>query len=74
MEPGSPSWARSNVDTFGNLLFPSTYPFDGSTPVGAAELAGDITTKDISTFLFNNTVLFSGGNINNCCIIGYPHL
>jgi hypothetical protein len=25
----------------------------------------------MSTFLFNNTVLFSGGNINNCCIIGY---
>ena len=68
---GQPILGVIDADTFGNLLFPSTYPFDRSTPVGAAELAGDITTKDISTFLFNNTVLFSGGNINNCCIIGY---
>jgi hypothetical protein len=68
---GQPVLGAIDVGTFVNLLFPSTYPFDGSTPVGAAELAGDITTKDISTFLFNNTVLFSGGNINNCCIIGF---
>jgi hypothetical protein len=60
-----------DADVFGSLLFPPSYPFDNSTPVGAAELAGDITTKDLSTFLFNNTVLFTGGNVNNCCIIGY---
>lgn len=68
---GQPVLAALDADTFGSLLFPATYPFDSSTPVGAAELAGDITTRDISTFLFNNTVLFSGGNINNCCIIGF---
>ncbi len=68
---GQPVLGAIDADTFGNLLFPATYPFDSSTPVGAAELAGDITTHDMSTFLFNNTVLFSGGNINNCCIIGY---
>ena len=68
---GQPVLAAIDEDTFGNLLFPATFPFDSSTPVGAAELAGDITTHDMSTFLFNNTVLFSGGNINNCCIIGY---
>jgi hypothetical protein len=68
---GQPVLAAIDSDTFGSLLFPSSYPFDNSTPVGAAELSGDITTKDLSTFLFNNTVLFSGGNINNCCIIGY---
>ena len=52
---------------FGNALFPSgTPPFlpgthDGDTPIGAAEYAGDITTKDISTFLFPATYLPAGG-------------
>jgi hypothetical protein len=68
---GQPVLVAIDDETFGNLLFPATYPFNSSTPVGAAELAGDITTHDLSTFLFNNTVLFSGGNINNCCIIGF---
>jgi hypothetical protein len=68
---GQPVLAALDADTFGSLLFPATSPVDNRTPVGAAELAGDITTHDISTFLFNNTVLFSGGNINNCCIIGF---
>ena len=68
---GQPVLAAIDADLFGTLFGPQTYPFDNSTPIGAAELAGDITTKDISTFLFNNTVLFTGGNINNCCIIGY---
>jgi len=68
---GKPVLVAIDDVTFGNLLFPATYPFNSSTPVGAAELAGDITTHDLSTFLFDNTVLFSGGNINNCCIIGY---
>jgi len=68
---GQPVLAAIDDETFGNLLFPATYPFDSSSPVGAAELAGDITTHDLSTFLFNNTVLFSGGDINNCCTIGY---
>jgi hypothetical protein len=67
---GQPVLGAVDYDTFGNLLFPSTYPFDSSTPVGAAELAGDITTRDMSTFLFNNTVLFAG-TIQNCCILGY---
>ncbi|HVB88547.1 MAG TPA: hypothetical protein VNK23_17945 [Candidatus Dormibacteraeota bacterium] len=68
---GQPVLAAIDYDTFGSLLFPATYPFNSSTPVGAAELAGDITTHDISTFLFNNTVLFLNGNVNNCCVIGY---
>jgi hypothetical protein len=57
------------VNTFIDLLFP-TVPTDTTTPVGAAENAGDITTKDISTFLFPNTFLFIG-NTNNCCIVGF---
>jgi len=68
---GNPVLEAIDVDVFGTLFGPQTYPFDNNTPIGAAELAGDITTKDLSTFLFNNTVLFAGGDINNCCIIGY---
>jgi hypothetical protein len=51
---------------FVNALFPSGIPPfrpgtpDGNTPIGAAEFAGDITTKDISTFLFPATYLPSG--------------
>ncbi len=68
---GQPVLAAIDDATFGNLLFPATFPVDNSTAIGAAELAGDITTHDMSTFLFNNTVLFSGGDINNCCILGF---
>jgi len=52
---------------FVNALFPSGVPPftpgtpDGNTPVGAAEFAGDITTKDMSTFLFPATYLPVGG-------------
>jgi hypothetical protein len=56
---------------FVNLLFPATFPFDGTTAVGAAELAGDITTKDISTFLFPNTFLYQNHNPQNCCVLGF---
>ena len=58
-----------DADTFVNLLFPATAS-DTTTPVGAAENAGDITTKDVSTFLFPNTYLFIG-DVNNCCVLGF---
>jgi hypothetical protein len=54
---------------FGNLLFPPI-PADTTTPIGAAENAGEITTKDISTFLFPNTYLYDG-DPGNCCVLGY---
>jgi hypothetical protein len=57
-------------NTFVNLLFPPTAPVDNTTTIGAAELNGSITTKDLSTFLFPNLFLFSG-NVNNCCILGF---
>ena len=60
-----------DVNTFENNFFPPTFPVDNSTPIGAAENAGDITTQDISTFLFPNTFLFTNGNPNDCCIIGF---
>jgi hypothetical protein len=55
---------------FGGALFPATAT-DTSTPIGAAENAGEVRTRDIATFLFPNTFLYIGGNPANCCIIGY---
>jgi hypothetical protein len=66
----NPVGALVDENTFGNLLFPTTVPVDNTTPIGAAELAGDITTRDMSTFLFNNVFLYNG-NINNCCVLGF---
>jgi hypothetical protein len=62
-----------DFNTFVNALFPATAS-DTTTPIGAAENAGDITTGDLSTFLFNNVFLFSGfvgGNPAHCCTIGF---
>lgn len=59
-----------DINEFGNLLFPATAT-DTTTPVGAAEHNGDITTQDISTFLFPNTYLYFNGNPNECCVLGY---
>jgi hypothetical protein len=58
-----------DANTFVNALFPATAS-DTTTPIGAAENAGDITTKDMSTFLFPNVYLFIG-NPSNCCILGF---
>jgi hypothetical protein len=63
-----------NVNTFQNELFPSTstFPPDSSTPVGAAEASGNITTKDVSTFFFPPAYLFiptAKGSV--CCIGGF---
>jgi hypothetical protein len=57
-------------NAFVTALFPATAT-DTTTPIGAAENAGDIRTKDLSTFLFPNALLFSNGNPANCCIIGF---
>jgi hypothetical protein len=64
-----------NVFTFENELFPSTFTFppDSSTPVGAAEAAGDITTKDVSTFFFPPAFLFIPTKNGNVCCIGGFH-
>ena len=63
-----------DFNLFGNLLFPPTFPFDSTdlaTPIGGAEAAGDITTKDVSTFLFPNVFLFFNGIPSECCVIGF---
>jgi hypothetical protein len=56
--------------TFGPALFPATAT-DTTTPIGAAENAGDIRTKDISSFLFPNAFLYSNHDPNQCCVIGF---
>jgi hypothetical protein len=56
-------------NAFLGALFPPTAT-DTSTVMGAAENAGDIRTRDISSFLFNNVFLFSG-TPSNCCVIGF---
>jgi hypothetical protein len=57
------------INAFANGLFPAT-PDDTTTPIGFAENAGMIRTRDISTFLFNNAFLFFG-NPSDCCVIGF---
>ena len=56
--------------TFINALFPATAT-DTSTVIGAAENAGDIHTRDISTFLFPNAYLYIHNDPSKCCIIGF---
>jgi hypothetical protein len=63
-----------DANTFVNELFPSTFPFDNSTAIGSAENAGDMTTKDISTFLFPNAFLYTQHNPSHCCILGFHSL
>jgi hypothetical protein len=58
-----------DINAFINALFPAT-PTDTTTPIGAAENAGDITTRDMSTFLFNNAFLFFGTSAS-CCVVGF---
>lgn len=56
---------------FNSELFPQTVIPDNSTVIGAAELSGDITTKDFSTFFFPNTFLFVDNTLTKCCVVGY---
>lgn len=66
---GTVAYALVDANTFINDLFPAT-PTDTTTVIGAAENAGEVTTKDISTFLFNNVYLYDGVP-SNCCILGF---
>jgi hypothetical protein len=67
---GSPAFALVDIDAFANSLFPATSPVDDSTPIGAAELAGDMTTRDLTTLLFNNVYLYFG-TTSDCCVLGF---
>jgi hypothetical protein len=56
--------------TFRNALFPAGGP---TTVIAQAITAGDVTTQDISTFLFPNTLFYQNGNPNQCCVPGFHH-
>jgi hypothetical protein len=58
-----------DAQTFSNAIYPATAD-DTTTPIGAAEHAGEMTTRDLSTLLFPNTFLYEG-TPNNCCILGF---
>ena len=58
---------------FSNKLAPPVAA-DNSTVIGAAELAGDMTTKDITTAFFPNVFLFENNNVKDCCVLGFHTL
>ncbi|HST11098.1 MAG TPA: hypothetical protein VLL05_12035 [Terriglobales bacterium] len=66
----NPVAALVEGNAFGAALFPPTFPVTNDTVIGAAELAGDMTTKDISSLLFNNVYLYDG-TPDNCCVLGF---
>jgi hypothetical protein len=59
-----------DINKFAAALFPPG-PGDTTTVMGQAETAGDVRTTDLSTFLFPNTYLYSNGNPNDCCVLGF---
>jgi hypothetical protein len=59
-----------DINAFVNALFPAV-PTDTSTVIGAAENAGDIHTRDLSTFLFPNAYLYFNGDPGQCCVLGF---
>jgi hypothetical protein len=56
--------------TFTNALFPAV-PTDTTTVIGAAENAGGMRTRDLSTLLFPNAYLYFNGDPTQCCVLGY---
>jgi hypothetical protein len=72
-QDGSVAFTLIDETAFLNGMFPPTAPVDNSTVLGQAELNGDITTQDLSTFLFDNVFLYSG-TTDNCCVLGFHTL
>jgi len=56
-------------NAFVNALFPATTT-DTTTPIGAAEHAGEMTQHDFATLLLPNTYLWEG-TPSNCCVLGF---
>jgi hypothetical protein len=67
---GSLRYTLVDLTTFDRLLFPSTST-DTSTVIGAAEHAGEMTTKDITTVLFNNVLLADNLDSPSFVVLGY---
>lgn len=66
---GKLAYVLVDSNVFGSLLFPPT-PDDTTTVIGASEHSGDVRTRDISTFFFNNIFLYDS-TPSNCCVLGY---
>ena len=68
---GSCCVVLADADFWNNQFAVTTPTPDNSSVVGAAEVNGDITTKDISTFLFPDTYLYTEHNPAHCCVLGF---
>lgn len=66
---GTLAYVLVDSSVFGSKLFPAT-PDDTTTPIGAAEHSGEFRTKDIGTFFFLNTFLYSPSD-GSCCVLGF---
>lgn len=66
---GTLAYVLVDSSVFGSELFPAN-PQDTTSPMGAAEHSGDFRTKDIGTFYFLNTFLYSPVD-GSCCTLGY---
>jgi hypothetical protein len=58
-----------DLETFVNKLFPVSLGHPAAV-IGQAQAAGDMTTRDITTLLFNSVYLYDT-TPDNCCIIGF---
>ena len=70
-DDGSCCLVFADADFWNNQFAVTTPTPDNSSVVGAAEVNGDITTKDISTFLFPDTYLYTEHNPAHCCVLGF---
>jgi hypothetical protein len=59
----------ADIDELSRHLFPAT-PDDTTTVMGAAEHAGDIRPRDITTLLARDVYLYQG-DPSTCCILGF---
>lgn len=59
----------AEIDEFSRHLFPATAD-DTTAVMGAAEHAGDIRPRDLTTLLFRDVYLYEG-DPSNCCILGF---
>lgn len=67
---GSVAFTLVDEDTFISEMFPATPSDLSSTVMGRLELNGTSTTKNISTFLFDNTFLYYV-TPDDCCTLGF---
>ncbi len=67
---GSVAFSLVDNATFNSLMFPATLAQQSTTVIGREELNGTMTTKNISTFLFDNTFLYEG-TPDVCCVGGF---